>query len=101
MVTTIDGRIVPAMHDAPLTSRSRSRTVAGPSTETVETARLHDAVLSCYDASRRTLPWREPGAGPWAVLVSEFMLQQTPVARVLPAYEEWLARWPTPAALAA
>jgi A/G-specific adenine glycosylase len=35
------------------------------------------------------------------VLVSEIMLQQTPVARVLPAYEQWLARWPTPAALAA
>ncbi|MDT4921780.1 MAG: A/G-specific adenine glycosylase, partial [Pseudonocardiales bacterium] len=36
----------------------------------------------------------------WAVLVSEVMLQQTPVRRVLPAYEAWLARWPTPAALA-
>ena len=38
---------------------------------------------------------------PWAVLVSEIMLQQTPVSRVLPAYQAWLARWPTPAALAA
>ena len=37
----------------------------------------------------------------WAVLVSEVMLQQTPVARVLPAYDAWLARWPSPAALAA
>ncbi len=42
-----------------------------------------------------------PGVGAWPVLVSEFMLQQTPVARVLPAYEAWLARWPTAAALAA
>ena len=37
----------------------------------------------------------------WSVMVSEFMLQQTPVARVLPVHEAWLARWPTPAALAA
>ena len=39
--------------------------------------------------------------GPWPILVSEVMLQQTPVARVLPVWQEWLARWPTPAALAA
>jgi A/G-specific adenine glycosylase len=42
-----------------------------------------------------------PGVSPWAVLVSEIMLQQTPVSRVLPAYHAWLGRWPTPAALAA
>ena len=42
-----------------------------------------------------------PRNQPWAVLVSEVMLQQTPVARVEPVYREWLARWPTPAALAA
>ncbi len=60
-----------------------------------------DAVLSWYAAHRRDLPWRRPGASPWAVLVSEIMLQQTPVARVLPAYQAWLERWPTPAALAA
>jgi A/G-specific adenine glycosylase len=50
---------------------------------------------------RRDLPWREPGAGAWAVMVSEFMLQQTPVGRVLPVYASWLSRWPEPAALAA
>jgi A/G-specific adenine glycosylase len=59
------------------------------------------AILSWYAANARDLPWRRPGAGPWAILVSEVMLQQTPVARVLPAYEAWLARWPAPAALAA
>jgi A/G-specific adenine glycosylase len=59
------------------------------------------AVLSWYDANARDLPWRRPDATPWAVLVSEIMLAQTPVARVLPAYEAWLARWPTAAALAA
>ncbi len=59
------------------------------------------AVVDWYDASARDLPWRAPDAGAWAVLVSEFMLQQTPVARVLPVFEAWLERWPIPAALAA
>jgi A/G-specific adenine glycosylase len=58
------------------------------------------AVLSWYDANARELPWRRADATPWAVLVSEIMLQQTPVTRVLPAYDAWLARWATPAALA-
>ncbi|MEU8221563.1 A/G-specific adenine glycosylase [Kribbella sp. NPDC048915] len=62
---------------------------------------LHAAVLEWYDANARQLPWREPGAGAWAVMVSEFMLQQTPVNRVLPAYLRWLERWPKPADLAA
>jgi A/G-specific adenine glycosylase len=62
---------------------------------------LHRPILHWYRRSARALPWREPSAGAWAVLVSEVMLQQTPVARVLPAYELWMARWPTPAALAA
>lgn len=60
-----------------------------------------DAVLGWYAVHARELPWRQPGVSPWAVLVSEIMLQQTPVSRVLPAYQAWLARWPTPAALAA
>lgn len=54
-----------------------------------------------YASNARDLPWRQPGADPWAVLVSEFMLQQTPVSRVLPAYSAWLARWPDAPALAA
>ncbi len=60
-----------------------------------------DAVLGWYAGAARSLPWREPGCGAWGVMVSEFMLQQTPVARVLAAWPHWLARWPTPAALAA
>lgn len=48
----------------------------------------------------RDLPWRRHDAGAWAVLVSEVMLQQTPVQRVLPVYSHWLQRWPTPADLA-
>ncbi|MFB6721549.1 A/G-specific adenine glycosylase [Kribbella sp. NPDC056345] len=62
---------------------------------------LHTSVLEWYDANARVLPWRDPAASPWAVMVSEFMLQQTPVARVLPAYQRWLERWPKPADLAA
>jgi A/G-specific adenine glycosylase len=57
-------------------------------------------VLAWYARNARELPWRAPGASPWAVLVSEIMLQQTPVARVLPEYLSWMARWPSPAALA-
>jgi A/G-specific adenine glycosylase len=59
-----------------------------------------ELVLAWYRSNRRDLPWRRT-RDPWAVVVSEVMLQQTPVARVLPAYDEWLRRWPTPAALAA
>ncbi|MFI9269480.1 A/G-specific adenine glycosylase [Kitasatospora sp. NPDC052896] len=62
---------------------------------------LHSIVLDWYRENARDLPWRAPGASPWAVMVSEFMLQQTPVKRVLPAYASWLERWPTPAELAA
>jgi len=60
-----------------------------------------DPVLDWYAANARDLPWRRPGVTPWAVLVSEIMLQQTPVSRVLPAYRAWLDRWPAPADLAA
>ncbi|MGH3472307.1 MAG: A/G-specific adenine glycosylase [Nocardioidaceae bacterium] len=67
----------------------------------VETEQLHAAVLAWYEAHRRWLPWRAGGVDGWQVLVSEVMLQQTPVSRVLPVYEQWMARWPTPAALAA
>lgn len=65
------------------------------------TSPLHEPVLAWYERHARDLPWRAPDASPWAILVSEFMLQQTPVNRVLPAYDAWLERWPTPAALAA
>src|SRR3954463_16650995 len=62
---------------------------------------LHAPVLSWYAGQARDLPWRRPGTSPWAVLVSEVMSHQTPVARVEPVWREWLTRWPTPAALAA
>jgi A/G-specific adenine glycosylase len=65
------------------------------------TSRYLEPVLDWYAAHARDLPWRAPGASPWSVLVSEIMLQQTPVARVLPAHQAWLSRWPEPADLAA
>ncbi|MGY1689180.1 A/G-specific adenine glycosylase [Geodermatophilus sp. SYSU D01105] len=62
---------------------------------------LGEALVDWYETAARDLPWRRPDVDPWAVLVSEVMLQQTPVARVEPVWREWVARWPTPVALAA
>ncbi|KRF16614.1 adenine glycosylase [Nocardioides sp. Soil797] len=63
-------------------------------------SQLHRPILEWFDEHARELPWRGPSASAWSVMVSEFMLQQTPVARVLPMHEQWLDRWPTPADLA-
>lgn len=57
-------------------------------------------ILTWYVRNARELPWRTVGTTPWGVFVSEVMSQQTPVARVAPAWEQWLQRWPTPCALA-
>ncbi|MCR2813439.1 A/G-specific adenine glycosylase [Microbacterium sp. zg.Y1090] len=62
---------------------------------------LATPLIAWYRDNARDLPWRHPEFGAWGVLVSEFMLQQTPVARVIPHLEAWLDRWPDPAALAA
>jgi A/G-specific adenine glycosylase len=62
---------------------------------------LPDRTIAWYDDHARDLPWRRPEATPWSVMVSEFMLQQTPVVRVLPVHEAWMRTWPTPADLAA
>ena len=58
-------------------------------------------VLRWYTENARDLPWRCPDATPWQVMVSEFMLQQTPVERVREPWRSWVERWPSPAALAA
>ena len=63
--------------------------------------KLAAPLIAWYSENARDLPWRHPGFGAWGVLVSEFMLQQTPVNRVIPHLEAWLERWPTPASLAA
>jgi A/G-specific adenine glycosylase len=62
---------------------------------------LPDLVHDWFLAHARDLPWRRPDTTPWGVLVSEVMLQQTPVARVAPVWLDWLARWPAPSAFAA
>jgi A/G-specific adenine glycosylase len=57
-------------------------------------------LLAWFDEHGRDLPWRRT-RDPYAILVSEVMLQQTQVARVVPRYLQWLRRWPTAEALAA
>ncbi|TVU58098.1 A/G-specific adenine glycosylase [Paenarthrobacter nitroguajacolicus] len=61
---------------------------------------LHGALDQWFAEAARDLPWREPDCSPWGILVSEIMLQQTPVVRVLPVWRDWMDRWPTPAHLA-
>jgi A/G-specific adenine glycosylase len=61
---------------------------------------VQERLLAWYERCGRDLPWRRT-RDPYAILVSEVMLQQTQVERVLPRYLEWLARWPTVEALAA
>ena len=58
-------------------------------------------MLQWYGRNARDLPWRRPEATPWQVMVSEFMLQQTPVERVREPWRVWVERWPTAGALAA
>lgn len=66
----------------------------------VPASRVVSAVLGWYDREARDLPWRRPDADAWSIMVSEFMLQQTPVSRVLVPWAQWMQRWPTPADLA-
>ena len=61
---------------------------------------VRELLLAWYRANGRDLPWRKT-RDPYAILVSEVMLQQTQVERVIPRYEAWLSRWPTVDALAA
>ncbi|WP_129977268.1 A/G-specific adenine glycosylase [Rhodococcus sp. Q1] len=58
-------------------------------------------LLRWYAAGARDLPWRRDGVTGWQILMSEVMLQQTPVARVAPIWEEWVRRWPVPSSMAA
>jgi len=77
-------------------------TPGGAAADAVPGARaLRGDVIAWFRANGRELPWRRPGCTPWGVLVSEVMLQQTPVVRVLPVWEAWIQRWPTPGDLAA
>lgn len=67
----------------------------------MDRASIVSQVLAWYWVHARDLPWRRPQTPPWGVLVSEVMLQQTPVARVVEPWSRWMVRWPTPGALAA
>ncbi|MGJ0204985.1 A/G-specific adenine glycosylase [Leucobacter sp. gxy201] len=67
----------------------------------MDAERIASETNDWFAREARDLPWRSPGTDPWGVLVSEFMLQQTQVDRVLPRWLEWMERWPTPSALAA
>ncbi|NDZ93507.1 A/G-specific adenine glycosylase [Streptomyces sp. SID6673] len=58
-------------------------------------------LLGWFDLHERDLPWREPGLSGWQILISEIMLQQTPVSRVVGPWREWIERWPVPSAMAA
>ncbi|WP_024800889.1 A/G-specific adenine glycosylase [Nocardia sp. BMG51109] len=60
-----------------------------------------DTLIDWYGETARDLPWRRPGVSAWQILMSEIMLQQTPVVRVEPVWREWVARWPVPSAMAA
>jgi A/G-specific adenine glycosylase len=64
------------------------------------TESMQSSLLAWYGENGRDLPWRQT-RDPYAILVSEVMLQQTQVSRVLPRYQAWLERWPTVEALAA
>ena len=75
--------------------------VDAPSEPCAETSVYARSLIDWFAVEGRNLPWRAADFSPWGILVSEFMLQQTPVARVIPRLAEWLDRWPTPARLAA
>ena len=60
-----------------------------------------DTLIDWYGETARDLPWRRPEVTAWQILMSEIMLQQTPVVRVEPIWREWVARWPVPSAMAA
>ncbi|MUL84102.1 MULTISPECIES: A/G-specific adenine glycosylase [unclassified Mycolicibacterium] len=60
-----------------------------------------EELVGWYEDTQRDLPWRRPGITAWQILVSEFMLQQTPVSRVEPIWLAWIEKWPTPSATAA
>ena len=73
---------------------------ATPSSTSLLEASFQAALLAWGERRRRDLPWRRT-RDPWAILVSEVMLQQTQIARVIPRYEAFMAEFPKPSACAA
>lgn len=87
--------------EIPGTTLPSPRADVGAGSGPAGTVDLHARVTDWFAEEARDLPWRERDCSPWGILVSEVMLQQTPVVRVLPVWREWLQRWPSPAHLAA
>ena len=75
-------------------------TTRPPLPESAARRRFRSTLLAWYRVHGRSLPWRDT-TDPYHILVSEVMLQQTQVDRVLPKYHEWLLKFPTLEALAA
>ncbi len=84
-----------------VTSASEDAGPGLPEVSGARSAEVHRLVIDWFRRSARPLPWRDRDASAWSILVCEVMSQQTPVARVLPRWHEWMRRWPTPADLAA
>src|SRR5919201_4952072 len=81
-------------------SEAASRARSTWSGQQSRVSRMRQALLAWFAVHGRDLPWRRT-RHPYAILVSEGMLQQTQAARVVPRYLDWIARWPTVEALAA
>jgi A/G-specific adenine glycosylase len=88
-------------HQQPAVSPATDVPAALPPVDAQVLAETQRAVVGWYRAHARDLPWRESAATAWSILVCEVMSQQTPVVRVLPRWEAWMARWPRPSDLAA
>lgn len=95
------GRTRKAPVTAPAATRRRAPGTEPSTAPGAGIAHLHTALADWFGREARDLPWRAADRTPWGVLVSEVMLQQTPVVRVLPVWREWMGRWPRPADLAA
>jgi len=84
-----------------MNATARSATAVAADVAGAAAVGLAAQISAWFGENARDLPWRRAGFSAWGTLVSEFMLQQTPVNRVIPRLAEWLERWPTPGDLAA
>lgn len=93
--------MVPSGHAGTPDSTVESMPAARSATSVPQiTATLHRRINDWFALHGRELPWRSADCSPWGILVSEIMLQQTPVVRVLPVWTAWMERWPSPRGLA-
>jgi A/G-specific adenine glycosylase len=100
-VTQVERAITGGGESAPVQLRSsRNDKLAPTAASGARLDRVERALLAWHEEAERDLPWRRR-RDPYAVLVSEVMLQQTQVSRVVPRFEEWMQRWPSIESLAA